>query len=64
MFVFIVALAHAIFPLLGGSMLGKTGVVIGTIVEIFVAIFIGGSAYSVIDVIGVVVGAVLGFLIF
>ena len=62
--VLLIALAHGLFPLIGGMVGKKVGVVFGAIVGVAFAILTGGSRYAFVDILGVAVGFALAWALF
>lgn len=56
-----IGLGHAIFPIIGYFAKNKIGLLLGTIIGILIAILLGGSRYSAIDLIGVGLGVGICF---
>lgn len=61
--VIILAGLHAVPPVIGAVMAKKPGVIIGSAVGALAAVALGASAYSIIDLVGVAIGAFIGWVI-
>lgn len=61
--VIILAGLHAVPPVIGAVMAKKPGVIIGAAIGALAAVAMGASVYSVIDLVGVAIGAFIGWLI-
>lgn len=59
--VLVIGFGHAIFPIIGYFIKNKLGLLLGTIVGILIAVLLGGSRYSAIDLIGVGIGVAICF---
>ncbi|MCR5361345.1 MAG: hypothetical protein K6E73_04980 [Bacteroidales bacterium] len=62
--VLIIALAHGLFPLIGGMLGHKTGIIIGALIGILFAMLAGGAKYAAVDFLGIAAGFALAWLLF
>ena len=58
----VIGLGHAIFPIVGGMLMKKVGLALGTVVGVLIAVFLGNSRFLTVDLIGIGVGIAIGLI--
>ena len=57
-----IGLGHAIFPIVGGMLMKKIGLAIGTVVGGLIAVFLGSPRFLTAELIGIGVGIAISLI--